>query len=257
MNAKLKSRWWVDVILFAVFLAAFFLDLTGLALHQWLGIASGVIAMYHLVKHWDWVKKAAGAIANQTTSRVQTYALIDILLFDGLLAILVTGVVISSWLNLDLAAYATWHFVHVSASLITLALLVLKIGLHWRWIVTVGRALFTHPVRQAEIASSGSPAHRQRPIGRREFGRLMAVVGIGSLFALGNGVKSLSASNQDSATVSAAANSVSTGSLFTSSQNVSAGTVSARCPRGCSCPGHCRRYVDSNSNGRCDLGETG
>lgn len=30
----------------------------------------------------------------------------------------------------------------------------------------------------------------------------------------------------------------------------------ARCPRGCSYPGHCRRYTDANSNGRCDLGES-
>jgi hypothetical protein len=28
-----------------------------------------------------------------------------------------------------------------------------------------------------------------------------------------------------------------------------------RCPRGCSYPGHCRRYTDSNNNGYCDLGE--
>jgi hypothetical protein len=28
-----------------------------------------------------------------------------------------------------------------------------------------------------------------------------------------------------------------------------------RCPRGCSFPGHCRRYVDQNGNGKCDLGE--
>jgi hypothetical protein len=28
-----------------------------------------------------------------------------------------------------------------------------------------------------------------------------------------------------------------------------------RCDRRCSYPGHCRKYTDSNGNGRCDLGE--
>jgi len=31
--------------------------------------------------------------------------------------------------------------------------------------------------------------------------------------------------------------------------------TSVRCTRGCSFPGHCRRYTDSNNNNRCDLSE--
>jgi len=34
-----------------------------------------------------------------------------------------------------------------------------------------------------------------------------------------------------------------------------AANCQVRCPRGCSFPGHCRRYTDQNSNGYCDLGE--
>ncbi len=34
-----KSNWLIDATLLAGFLATFFLDLTGLVVHQWLGVA--------------------------------------------------------------------------------------------------------------------------------------------------------------------------------------------------------------------------
>ena len=41
----------------------------------------------------------------------------------------------------------------------------------------------------------------------------------------------------------------------TSSANASSTACTIRCNKGCSYPGHCRRYVDTNRNNRCDLGE--
>ena len=37
--------------------------------------------------------------------------------------------------------------------------------------------------------------------------------------------------------------------------NQSSSNCVVLCPNGCSYPGRCRRYVDSNNNQRCDLGE--
>jgi hypothetical protein len=52
----------------------------------------------------------------------------------------------------------------------------------------------------------------------------------------------------------AAPTTVPTQASVAASQNTAA-TCSVRCRRGCSFPGHCRRYIDSNGNGKCDLGE--
>jgi hypothetical protein len=41
----------------------------------------------------------------------------------------------------------------------------------------------------------------------------------------------------------------------TSSANPPAAGCVVRCNKGCSYPGHCRRYVDTNKNNRCDMGE--
>ena len=51
-----KTNWLIDVALFAGFLICFLSDLTGFSVHQWLGVAVGLLAGYHLVLHWAWVK---------------------------------------------------------------------------------------------------------------------------------------------------------------------------------------------------------
>ncbi len=49
-----KHNWWIDSALFGAFLLTFFLDLTGLTLHQWLGVVAGALALYQLARHWTW-----------------------------------------------------------------------------------------------------------------------------------------------------------------------------------------------------------
>jgi hypothetical protein len=144
-----------------------------------------------------------------------------------------------------------WKSVHVIASLATLAAVVIKLGLHWRWIVaTARRYIFPQPPQPA-------PASSTNGIGRREFLRLMGGVSVFAAIAAGSAVEAL----KQTASTSAATTAASTQSNTT---NKSSGTASAQsqgsscsvqCNRRCSYPGHCRRYADSNNNGRCDLGE--
>ena len=70
----------------------------------------------------------------------------------GFAIITVTGLVISSWLNLQLASYDAWRFVHIAASIATLLVTVVKLALHWRWIVMVTKNIF-----------AGQSALAQRP----------------------------------------------------------------------------------------------
>ena len=137
----------------------------------------------------------------------------------------------------------------------TLALLVAKIGLHWRWIVSMARRrIFPAP------APSGRRARRQpapvaAQMGRRDFVRLMAGVGAVALLA---GANALSGHGDDQAEA-ALCGTEATGSTHGPGRNIVGEhrPAHARCAaaRRCSYPGHCRKYTDSNNNGRCDLGE--
>jgi hypothetical protein len=126
MKDTLQKRWLVDAALLIGFLICFFLDLTGLALHQWLGIAAGALAAYHLLSHTNWVKAVTRRFFGKTSAQARLYYLIDALLLTGFAGMIGTGLVISTWLNLSLASYAAWHTVHFLSAILTLLVTVLK-----------------------------------------------------------------------------------------------------------------------------------
>ena len=249
---KQKRNWIIDAVLFGGFLVALWLDLTGLALHQWLGIAVGALAGYHLVAHWTWVEAVTSRLFGRANRQSRQFYAVDAGLAVGFATIAVTGLVISTWFDLGLASYAIWRNVHVLASVVTLALVVAKIGLHWRWIVSTARRRIFPPPAPLRKTEPEQPVPVAAQIGRRDFVRLMAGVGAVALLA---GVNVLDGSDDDQSVASASQVSGGTQALTATSTTSTSGACTIRCGKRCSYPGHCRKYTDSNNNGRCDLGE--
>jgi hypothetical protein len=261
-----QTKWWVDALLLSAFFISFLLDLTGVGVHQWLGIAIGIVAGYHLLAHWSWVKAVTRRIA-RTTWQAHLYYVVDAGIALGFLGILLSGLAISTWFN-PASISAAWRELHVDVSIITLALVVFKIAVHWRWIVSVARKYVFAPGNPKPASHPGYPGNTVAPrlqpapvvAGRRDFLKLMGVVGVASLISLTSALDPID--NTGSASTSTADNSASSASDSQSSSSDSqsytgsaSSGCSVLCPRGCSYPGHCRRYTDSNGNGRCDYGE--
>jgi len=260
---KHKWNWMIDATLLAGFLATFFLDLTGLVAHQWLGMAVGLLAGYHLVSHWNWVKSVTLRFMGQTSRQARHYYVLDAGLMLGFALILVTGLVISSWLALPLENHAVWSNVHVAASIITLLIVLVKIGLHWRWVVKTAQQFFSVPDVPATNALPLQPVTASARMDRRSFLMLMGAVSLPAILAIGRvldgGQDALAAiAGQEQATLNYGSQGLTqqtSSSLPKSSANASLTACTIRCNNGCSYPGHCRRYVDTNGNNRCDLGE--
>jgi len=266
-----KTSWIIDAVLFGGFLVALWLDLTGVGLHQWLGVTIGALAGWHLLAHGDWVKAVTARFFGRTSSQARLYYIVDAAMLAGLTTIVVTGLVISTWANLGLTSYAAWHRVHVWASVLTLAVLVAKVGLHWRWIVGVARRqVFRLPVLPAGPATNLAPVPVK--VDRRDFIRLMGVVGVAALFtgarALDGQTVAADATAAEETAAAQPATAVAGATIpgrrdrtrggppqATTTTTTVAGSCTVQCGRRCSYPGHCRRYVDSNGNSRCDLGE--
>lgn len=253
MNTNQSYKWIVDVTLFGLLIVTFFLEATGVEAHQWLGVAAGSLALYHLVDHWDWAVATAGRFLGRATSKARQYFLVDAGLLAGFVATGYTGLVISTWMNLALGSYATWRLVHVVVSLVTLVLTVVKIGLHARWINAMGKKAVTGLV-PGRSTKSGAPAALARTNGRREFLQMMGVVSAAALVAFNQGATSLNSETQAvTASDGATAYTGSTATMNSASSTNS--SCSIQCGRHCSYPGHCHRYTDQNGNGRCDYGE--
>jgi hypothetical protein len=263
MSNKPITHWITGAALFGGFLLSLWLELTGLALHQWLGVAVGALAVYHLAAHRRWIAAVSRRFFGRTSRQARTFYVVDAGLAAGFAAIVVTGLAISTWFDLALASYTTWLTVHIVASLATLALVVLKIGLHWRWIVTTARK---HLLPAPTVRGAAQPVAVTALNGRRDFLRLMGGVGavalLGGLHALGSLTEreaeaSAAAASQTTSAGSQASGAGSTRAARSSSaaSAASSAACTVQCNRRCSYPGHCRRYTDSNDNGRCDLGE--
>lgn len=251
MQKKQKNHWIVAVVLFGGFLLALWLDFTGVQVHQWLGVGLAAVATYHLAVHWRWVVAVTGRFLGRTSRQARTFYVVDAGLAAGFSAIIASGLVISTWLDLAEASFVAWRTIHVVASVATLALVVVKIGVHWRWILTTARRQIVptreHSVPVEKPQTTAVPALT----GRRDFLRLMAGVSAVALVGGAHALGSLAQAQTNSA--AQAASTANAEALPVSSTTTSSCTVA--CPRRCSYPGHCHRYTDANGNGRCDFGE--
>ncbi len=252
MNKKQTKRWWLALILFSGFLLSFFLDLTGIKLHQWLGLLVGGLAMVHLLSHWDWVEAVSQRIFLRTSGKARLYYLLDAALFLGFSVMLSTGVLISTWLNLDVSGTYLLN-IHILSSILTLAVTLIKLAAHWKWLGSTTRSIFK---RSNQIVGPQLSPNQTDHLNRREFVKVMGAVSLASLLALSSAGRSLKLleGEDTSGTIQASA-STGLGSNLSAAQSSNSSGCSVQCGKRCSYPGHCCRYTDSNSNGRCDLGE--
>jgi hypothetical protein len=215
MQNRARANWIISALLFGGFLLSLWLDLTGLTVHQWLGLAVGALAVYHLAAHRRWVIAVTERFFGRTSQQARAFYLVDTGLAAGFLAIIVTGLVISSWFGLALTGYTSWLTIHIVASVTTLALVVVKIGLHWRWIVSTARKHLL-PVPSGHGAAQPNPI--TMPNGRRDFLRLMG--GVGAVALLGD-LHALSSLERGEAEASTASANQTTGGVTTRSSGSS------------------------------------
>lgn len=249
------TNWMLDAVLFTSFIILFLMDLTGVELHQWIGLAGGTIAFYHLLDHANWVEAVSRRLFGKTSGRARLYYLVDAGLLLGFSTIFISGLGISTWMTSIFGSSPDWVSFHIDASIITLALVLFKLAIHWRWIVNTTRKMFpaAKPDVPGKLAIQPAPARIHND--RRDFLKLLGILGAAAAVALIN-VSSPSAPGE--AGVNSSANSSqATSSNSTTNQAAASASCTSRCPRGrsCSYPGQCHSYRDSNGNGRCDLGE--
>ncbi|MEI8133390.1 MAG: twin-arginine translocation signal domain-containing protein [Leptolinea sp.] len=176
-----KANWWLDAILFTGFIVTFLMDFTGVELHQWIGIAIGVILLVHLAFHFNWVVTVVDRFFGTLKWQARINLLIDGLLVGCFQMIILTGLLISTWFNLTLNNYHFWKTVHILSSVTTLFMLLLKIVLHRKWIVCVAGKCFcpgeTKEVNPLPVQFRQTKAQ----VSRREFLKIGGVVGAASL----------------------------------------------------------------------------
>lgn len=187
-NNKQTFHLLLDIFLFTGFIIAFLLDWTGVINHQWLGIAVIAGSLIHLLWHSAWVKNVLQRFA-ALSDKLLINLFVDAGLAFGFTGILMTGLILSTWLNLPLQNYSIWFNLHIAFSIETLVVLVIKTMLHWRWIGTAIRNLFHRPAPlpsplHRAPTGAGSQLSSGKMISRRDFLAVAGVTGLASWLAI-------------------------------------------------------------------------
>jgi cytochrome b len=137
---------YIDIALVLVLLLLFSPRLTGLPLHEWLGIALGLPLLVHLLLSWSWIRAATARVATRTSGRARANYVLNWLLFILVVIEVLSGIVIS---NVALPAIGVptindraWRALHNQTLNVTMLLIGIHVGMNWRLFATRVRRFF-------------------------------------------------------------------------------------------------------------------
>ena len=138
----------IDVAALVVYLAAANPALTGVGVHEWLGLGVLVAFLAHVATHVDWVVEAVrGSFAHPSWTRTGNLVL-DALIVVALMTAAVSGLMVSGSVLAAFGLYADgyyfWDPLHAVAAKALLALLLVHVAAHWRWVARAFRKGGSH-----------------------------------------------------------------------------------------------------------------
>ena len=149
--SRTRKLWVVDVTLFVVFLLVMNVPLTGIAIHEWIGIAIGVGLVVHLIQHGDWLATITERFRTATSLRNRFNYVMTGLLFFAFVSIILSGLVISEaaipWIGIETASSAFWLWLHLVSIDFVLLLTALHNALNWKWILKSVDRFVVKPLR--------------------------------------------------------------------------------------------------------------
>ena len=134
----------VDVIIFFAVLVSAAPHFTGMAIHEWLGIALGAMILTHLLLHWQWLVAITQRFLRNAPLAARTNYVLNALLFVTMTVIIFTGLMISEvavpLLGIEVAKGGVWKLLHTQATNLVVILIGLHLALHWSWVTnTINR----------------------------------------------------------------------------------------------------------------------
>lgn len=152
--ARTRLDFWLDAAVLAGYTLAYSYGFTGIAVHEWLGLAVGLVLLVHLTLHWDWVVRTTRRMLRRR-GQDRLIWLVNLALLFAMTLCVASGILISRVampaLGFFFIASPFWNRLHILTADITLGLVPVHIALRWRWIVSVGRRVL-----------SGKPGRRAR-----------------------------------------------------------------------------------------------
>ncbi len=128
----------VDAMLLVAIVLLAAVHLTGLRVHEWLGIAFVLLVLVHLLYSWRWITTHTQRIFSGGSRRARINYLLNVTLFVIAMIVVISGLVISQAAlpNLGIATIddGTWRALHNKLQTWALVAVGVHIAMNWTWI---------------------------------------------------------------------------------------------------------------------------
>ena len=139
MDRKSKRNLAVDLVALAVYLVAANPAITGVPAHEWVGVGLLVAFLVHVAQHFDWAVETVRSLFDRPSASRVGHLVLDVLILVAFMVCTVSGLLVSGTVLQAFGLYADGYFfwdpLHAASAKALLALLVVHIAVHWRWIV--------------------------------------------------------------------------------------------------------------------------
>jgi hypothetical protein len=144
-----KVNLWFDLAIFVAALVAPAMRLTGLLIHEWLGIVLGIAIIGHLLLHWQWIVGVTRRFFGKTTWSARINYILNSVFFVAMTLIIFSGIMISKvalpQLGIQLSSDMNWRMLHTLAGDVMVFVLAAHVALHWKWILNTTNRYMLQP----------------------------------------------------------------------------------------------------------------
>ena len=145
-----RTKLVLDILIFFGFLVAMEPRSTGVAVHEWLTVASMVAVVTHILLSWDWIVQLTKRFFRMSALRPRLNYILNVLLFIDVVLIVYTGIMISEsfvpTLGFSLPRNFNMRELHDMTANLFVILLGLHTALHWDWIVNTFKRYIFRPI---------------------------------------------------------------------------------------------------------------
>ena len=126
----------LDIIIALSFAAEMQYHFVGMRIHELLGVTLGAAIVVHLALHVQWIIGVTKRFFKNLLHQSHVNYLLNVALLVDIALVTVSGILISKTLGLNIAADHSWEQIHKITANLSLVIVALHVGLHWRWIAT-------------------------------------------------------------------------------------------------------------------------
>lgn len=138
---------------------------TGLALHEWLGVAGATALLTHLLLSFDWFAAVTKRFFQKQSWHVRINYLVSAVFFVAMTAVFYSGLMISRvvmpTLGIQLAGSFSWRAIHSASANLILLLTGMHLAINWKWVTVHILSPFRRRPRRVENPAASVTINQQ------------------------------------------------------------------------------------------------